>query len=108
MGHFKALDIENVNRLDHSMDGVLIAEVLIEFAISALIVMGAGSIVNASLHVVQTGLLPGRQFSQAVLPIDNFTPASGRGLTLLLQAPVFTRCAPQGPVQTAGFTMIVD
>jgi hypothetical protein len=78
VGQFESFDIENIDRLNHGMNGVLIAEILIEFTISALIVVGAGSKFDATLHVMDTGLLPGRQLSKAILPVDNFSPATGR------------------------------
>ena len=41
------------------MHRVLVAEILIELALAALVVMGAGSKINAPFHVMQTGLPAG-------------------------------------------------
>jgi hypothetical protein len=89
------------------MHGVLVAEILIEFTIPALIIMGAGSKINPSLHVVHTGLFPGWQLSQTVFPEYNFTSAARRRLTQLPRTPVFARSTLQGPIESAGFAMIV-
>jgi hypothetical protein len=107
MGQFKPFYVENIDRPHHGMHRILVAEILIEFAIAALVVMGAGSKINAPFHVVQTGLLPGRQLAQAIFPENDPAPPAGRSLTLLQMLLVFTRHAPQGPVKPTGLAMIV-
>jgi hypothetical protein len=51
------------HRLNHRVHGKLIIEILIEFAVAALVVMGASAEFNVADHVMQTGLFPGWQFT---------------------------------------------
>ena len=63
VGYLEAFNIEDINRLNHGMHRVLVAEILIELAVAALVVMGAGPKINAPFHVMQTRLLPGGKLS---------------------------------------------
>ena len=63
VGYFETFYIEDINRLNHGVNRVLVAEILIELTVAALIVMGAGSKLNAFFHVMQTRLLRGGKFS---------------------------------------------
>jgi hypothetical protein len=63
VGYLEALYIEDINRLNHSVHRVLVAEILIELTVAALIVMGAGPKLNASFHVMQARLLCCGKFS---------------------------------------------
>ena len=97
MGQLKPLDIENINRPHHSMHRVLITEILVEFTVAALIIMGAGPEVNTSFHMMQAGLLPGRQVSQSIFPINDITTFARWDFTLLTQPAVFAGCAAPSP-----------
>jgi len=90
------------------MHRVLITEVLIEVTIAALVVMGARPELNAAFQVMQTGLLPGRQFPETLLPEYDSAAFAGRLPALLPDFPVFACGAPQGPVKLTRFTMIID
>jgi hypothetical protein len=87
---------------------VLITEILIELTVAALIIMGAGTEFNALFHMVQTGLLPGRQIPQSIFPINDPAAFTVGNSTLLPQLAVFSGGAPQSPVKSAGFAMIID
>jgi hypothetical protein len=86
----------------------LIAEILIKFAITALVVMGTSSKIDATFHVVQAGLLPGWSLPQAVFPVNDFAPGAGRSFTLLLGSPGGAGRTTQGPIKLASLTVIVD
>jgi hypothetical protein len=68
LGDFKTFDIEFGDRFDHRMHGKLVIEKLIELTVDAAVIIGAGSKFDATLHGVQTGLFPGRQIPEPVLP----------------------------------------
>ena len=108
VGYLKALNIEDINRLDHGMYRVLVAEILIELAIAALVVMGTGPKIYAPFHVMQTRTLCGRKLSQAIFPEKNFPAPARRDFALLPQLPVFSGHASQGPVKSTAFTVIID
>jgi hypothetical protein len=107
MGNLETFNIEHINRSNNSMNRVLVAEILIELTIAALIVVGAGPKINAPFHMMQTGLLPGRQFPQTVFPEIESAPLARRRFTLLPQPTVFTGHAPHGAVKPAGFAVII-
>jgi hypothetical protein len=81
---------------------------LIEFTVAALIIMGAGPKVDASFHMMQAGLLPGRQVSQSIFPIDDPAAFAFGNFTFLTQLVVFSGGAPQGPIKSAGLAVIID
>jgi len=63
VGYLEAFNVEDINRLNHGMHRVLVAEILVELAVAALVVMGAGPKINTLFHVMQTRLLPGGKLS---------------------------------------------
>jgi hypothetical protein len=63
MGYLETLNIKHIHRPNHGVNRVLIAEILIELAIAALIVVGAGSEIDALFHMMQAGTPPLWKFS---------------------------------------------
>jgi hypothetical protein len=57
--------------------------------------------------MVQTGLLPGRQFSEAVFPENDFAAIALCFSALLQRLPVLTRRAPQRFIESASFAVII-
>jgi hypothetical protein len=98
MRNLKALDVQDIHRMNHGVHGKLIIEILIEFAIGALIVMGAGAKFNVADHVMQTGLFPGRVFAQFVLPEDNSAALAFWDPAVFANLLIFRSRATQGPV----------
>jgi hypothetical protein len=70
--------------------------------------MGAGPKVDASFHMMQAGLLPGRQFSQSIFPINDPAAFAFGNFTFLTQLVVFSGGAPHGPIKSAGLAVIID
>ena len=68
----RPFDVDQIDRLDRCMDGELIKEILIKFAIGAVVFIGAGPVFDAPFHVMQAGTFPGRTFLQFVLPGNDF------------------------------------
>jgi hypothetical protein len=49
------LDIVQLHRPDHGVDGELVVEILVEITVAAEVIMGAGPKIDSPLHVVQAG-----------------------------------------------------
>jgi hypothetical protein len=55
-------DIDEVDRSDHSMDGVLIVKILIKFAVSTFVFPVASPEIDAFFHMVKAWAFPWREF----------------------------------------------
>ena len=108
MGNFKPFNIQDINRPHHGVHRVLITEILIELTITALVIMGTGTKINATFHMMQAGLLPGRQLSQTILPINDPTASALGDFTQLPGPAVFPGGAPQGPIKSTGLALIIN
>ena len=108
MGQLEPLNVKNIDRPHHGVHHVLITEILIEFTVAALIIMGAGTEIDASFHVMQAGLFPGRQIAQSIFPVYDLAAFTPGYVTLLVQPTVFSGRAPQGPVKSASLAMIIN
>jgi hypothetical protein len=103
--NFKTLNIQNINRLDNGMYGMLIMKVLIKITIPALIIIRTHSKPDTPLHVVQAGPLTQRQFSHLFFPKKYFTPFTLRDLAFFPEPAILLRNPHHGFIETAGFTV---
>jgi hypothetical protein len=51
-GYLETFNIKDINRSNHGMHRVLVTEILIELAVAALVVMGAGPKIKAPFHMM--------------------------------------------------------
>jgi hypothetical protein len=56
---------------------------------------------------MQTGLLPGRQITQPIFPVNDLTAFTRGAFTLLAQPAVFAGCASHDPVISTGFALVI-
>jgi hypothetical protein len=106
LGKIHSLDRKQVHRLHNGMDRELILEKLIEFAVTAMVVVGTGSEVDTALHMVNAGLLPGRAPAKDVLPEHQLFPPAQKGLPVVPAAIILLHGLPQGPVEPAFMALV--
>jgi hypothetical protein len=104
--NFKSFDIQDIHRLNHGVNGKLITEILIEFAIGTLVVMGAAAELNVADHMMQAWLLPGRQLTQFVLPENNPAALARRNPALFFELQVFGGDTPHGAIIGTGRALV--
>jgi hypothetical protein len=81
---------------------------LIELAVTALVVMGAGTKINTALHMVQARLMGGGKLSEPIFPENNFPALVDQCFALLLSLFVFTGHPSQGSVKATNFAVIIN
>jgi hypothetical protein len=100
------VDVEGFHGSDRRIDVELVIEELIELAVSAPVLPGAASKIDAPLHMVDAGAFPRRQSQQFLLPRYDAPPFPGRPI---LPGPVFVgvRRTAQRPVEAAAGTVVM-
>jgi hypothetical protein len=58
--------------------------------------------------MMQAGLLPGRQLSQTIFPINDPAAFALGDFTRLPKPAVFSGGAPQGPIKSTGLALIIN
>jgi hypothetical protein len=90
------------------VNGKLITEILIEFAIRAMIVMGAGAKINVTDHMMQAWLFPGGQLTQFVLPENNSAALAPGNPAFFFELLVFRGNTPHGAIIRTDRTLVIN
>jgi len=95
------LDVEDIHRPNDGKHGELIVEILIEVALAAEIVIGAGAEGDSVFQVVQAWPFPRRQQFELFLPGHDGPTAAARRLSLQPPCLVIAGDPAQGAVEMA-------
>jgi hypothetical protein len=107
LGDLHPFGRQQFHRPHDGVYGELILEKLIKLTIPAVIIVGACPEIDACLHGVNTGLLPGRTLAKDVLPKYQVIPSAEKGLPVVPAAIIFLHNLSQDPVKPAFMTPVV-